>query len=209
MAAATVVNTVRPSDVARLRAEGRAIDLVDVRTPAEYEQVHADGARLVPLDGLDPRAVIAARTGAADEPLYVICRSGARASKACAAFHAAGFANALCVEGGTDAWEREGLPVVRGRSRVISLERQVRIGAGLLVLAGVLLGWLVHPLMFGLSALVGAGLVFAGVTDWCGMGMVLARMPWNRQGASGPATAHPASPSAPEPCPRQVEPCSR
>jgi rhodanese-related sulfurtransferase len=208
MAPATVVNTVPPGDVARLLAEGRKIDLVDVRTPAEFEQLHAGGARLVPLDRLDPRAVVATRTGAADEPLYVICRSGARASKACAAFHAAGFGNALCVEGGTDAWEKAGLPVVRGRGRVISLERQVRIGAGLLVLAGVLLGWLVHPLMFGLSALVGAGLVFAGVTDWCGMGMVLARMPWNRQGGSAPATACAAPPAALEPCPHPGQSCS-
>jgi hypothetical protein len=71
------------------------------------------------------------------------------------------------------------LPVVRGR-KAISLERQVRIAAGLLVLLGVLLGWLVHPVLFGLSAFVGAGLVFAGVTDFCGMGLLLARMPWNQ-----------------------------
>jgi rhodanese-related sulfurtransferase len=203
-----MVNTVSPVEVEKLRAGGRNLDLIDVRTPGEYEQIHAEGARLVPLDRLDPRAVIATRTAAPDEPIYVICRSGARASRACAAFHAAGFGNALCVEGGTDAWERAGLPVVRGQSRVISLERQVRIGAGLLVLAGVLLGWLVHPLMFGLSALVGAGLVFAGVTDWCGMGMVLARMPWNRAGGSEPVAAHVPPTAAPEPCPPQGEPCS-
>ena len=72
-----------------------------------------------------------------------------------------------------------GLPVVRGK-KAISLERQVRIAAGSLVLLGVLLGWLVHPAFIGLSAFVGAGLVFAGVTDTCGMGMMLARMPWNQ-----------------------------
>ena len=72
-----------------------------------------------------------------------------------------------------------GLPVVRGK-KAISLERQVRIAAGLLVLLGAVLGWLVHPAFVGLSAFVGAGLVFAGVTDTCGMGMLLARMPWNQ-----------------------------
>jgi hypothetical protein len=72
-----------------------------------------------------------------------------------------------------------GLPVVRGK-KAISLERQVRIAAGLLVLLGALLGWLVHPALVGLSAFVGAGLVFAGVTDTCGMGLLLARMPWNQ-----------------------------
>jgi hypothetical protein len=69
---------------------------------------------------------------------------------------------------------------------VISLERQVRIGAGLLVLLGALLGWLVHPAFFALSAFIGAGLVFAGVTDWCGMGMLLAKMPWNNRSPDCP-----------------------
>ena len=72
-----------------------------------------------------------------------------------------------------------GLPVVRGK-KAISLERQVRIAAGSLVVVGALLGWSVHPAFVGLSAFVGAGLVFAGITDTCGMGMILARMPWNR-----------------------------
>jgi rhodanese-related sulfurtransferase len=167
--------------VGRLRAEGKAVDLIDVRTPAEYAGLHAEGARLVPLDKLAPAAVMASRAGPAGEPVYVLCQSGARAAKACAAFRAAGYPNVVIVEGGTAAWERAGLPVVRGPGRVISLERQVRIAAGSLVLAGVLLGWLVHPALYGLSAFVGAGLVFAGVTDTCGMGLLLARMPWNRR----------------------------
>ena len=83
------------------------------------------------------------------------------------------------VEGGTLACVEAGLPVVRGK-KAISLERQVRIAAGSLVLLGVLLGWFVHPAFIGLSAFVGAGLVFAGITDTCGMGMMLARMPWNQ-----------------------------
>ena len=83
------------------------------------------------------------------------------------------------VEGGTLACVESGLPVVRGM-KAISLERQVRIASGLLVLLGALLGWLVHPAFIGLSAFIGAGLVFAGVTDTCGMGMLLARMPWNQ-----------------------------
>ena len=81
------------------------------------------------------------------------------------------------------AWNEAGFPVTRGRSRVISLERQVRIGAGALVLTGVLLGSLVHPAFFALSGLVGAGLVFAGLTDWCGMGLLLAKAPWNQRPA--------------------------
>ena len=85
----------------------------------------------------------------------------------------------MVVEGGTEAWIAAGLPVSRGVAKVISLERQVRIVAGTLVLTGVLLAYFVHPAFVGISAFVGAGLIFAGVTDWCGMGLLLAKLPWN------------------------------
>jgi len=78
-----------------------------------------------------------------------------------------------------------GLPVERGGTNVISLERQVRIGAGILVLIGVTLAWAVHPAFIAIAGVVGAGLVFAGVTDYCGMAMVLGKMPWNRVGRAG------------------------
>lgn len=172
--------SVAPEEVAQRRSTGLRADLIDVRTPAEYAEVHAEGAKLAPLDKLDPQAVMSVRGGSADDPLFVICKSGGRSAKAVEKFHAAGFTNVLSVEGGTTAWEQAGLPVTRGTKKVISLERQVRIAAGSLVLFGVLLGWLVHPAFFALSGFVGAGLVFAGVTDWCGMGMLVARMPWNR-----------------------------
>jgi rhodanese-related sulfurtransferase len=175
------VQTIPAPEVAGRRERGMQIDLIDVRTPAEFAEVHAEGARLVPLDVLDPKAVMSDRDGSADQPLYVLCKSGTRAAKAVEKFHAAGFNNVLSVEGGTAAWERAGLPVVRGTRKVISLERQVRIGAGLLVVLGVLLGLLVHPAFLALSAFVGGGLVFAGVTDWCGMGLMLAKMPWNNR----------------------------
>jgi rhodanese-related sulfurtransferase len=109
----------------------------------------------------------------------MICRSGTRAKQACEKFHAAGYTNVVNVEGGTEAWETAGLPVVRGR-KAISLERQVRIAAGFLVLLGAILALAVHPWFVALSAFVGAGLMFAGITDTCGMAMMLARMPWNQ-----------------------------
>ena len=173
------VATITPTQLEELRRQGRPVDLIDVRTPAEYREVHAEPARLVPLDALDPRAVLESRDGAGDEPLYTICRSGARGRQACEVFRAAGYANVVNVEGGTLAWEQAGLPVVRGK-KTISLERQVRIAAGSLVLLGTALGAFVHPAFLGLAAFVGAGLVFAGVTDTCGMGLLLARMPWNQ-----------------------------
>ena len=92
-----------------------------------------------------------------------------------------GFTDCQVVEGGTLGWAEAGLPVNRGTTKVISLERQVRIAAGLLVLTGVALGTWVHPGFYGISAFVGAGLTFAGITDWCGMAMLLAKMPWNQR----------------------------
>ncbi|MCI0460638.1 MAG: rhodanese-like domain-containing protein [Gemmataceae bacterium] len=172
------VTTISPRQLAGLCQSGR-IDLLDVRTPVEFRELHAANARNVPLDRLDPGAVMQARSGNGDEPLYVICRSGSRGRQACAKFLAAGFTNVVNVEGGTLAWAECGLPVVRGQ-KAVSVERQVRMATGTLVLLSVLLGWLVHPAFVALSAFVGAGLVFAGITDTCGMGLLLARMPWNQ-----------------------------
>lgn len=172
-------STMSPRKLAELCSEGKKIDLIDVRTPIEFREVHVEIARNVPLDRLDPAALMQARNGNANEPLYVLCRSGSRGLQACERFLTAGFANVVNIEGGTLACIEAGLPVVRGK-KAISLERQVRIAAGLLVVLGALLGWLLHPGFIGLSAFVGAGLVFAGITDTCGMGMILARMPWNQ-----------------------------
>jgi len=153
--------------------QGTNLKLIDVRTPLEFREVHVPEASNLPLDRLSADDV---PTG--DQPLYVICKSGGRASQACQQLAKANVESLFLVEGGTDAWVAAGLPVVQGK-KAISLERQVRIAAGLLVFLGVVLGFLVHPAFFGLSAFVGAGLVFAGVTDTCAMGMMLARMPWN------------------------------
>ena len=172
------VTTISPHQLSGLCKSGK-IDVIDVRTPVEFREVHVEFARNVPLDKLDPVAVMQDRNGSRDEPLYLICRSGSRGKQACERFLAAGFTNVINVEGGTLACVECGLPVVRGKKTIL-LERQVRIAAGLLVLLGALLGWLVHPVFIGLSAFVGAGLVFAGVTDTCGMGLMLARMPWNQ-----------------------------
>jgi rhodanese-related sulfurtransferase len=173
------ISTISPLDLSRLCSNGRELELIDVRTPVEYREVHAAAARNVPLDQLDPAALMQARHGATSEPLYMICRSGGRGQLACERFLKAGYTNVINVAGGTQAWEASGLAVVRDR-KVISLERQVRIAAGLLVCLGALLSWLVHPAFVALSAFVGAGLVFSGITNTCGMGLMLARMPWNK-----------------------------
>jgi rhodanese-related sulfurtransferase len=172
------METISPAEVHHRMQYCSQFDLIDVRTPAEFDQVHAAGARLVPLTELDPAAV--ALPGAGEEgAVYVICHSGSRAATACQRLLDAGLTEVYCVEGGTEAWVKEGLPVIRGASRVLPMERQVRIAAGSLVLLGVILAWTVHPGFIVLSGLVGAGLIFAGVSGYCGMAIVLGKMPWN------------------------------
>jgi rhodanese-related sulfurtransferase len=171
--------TITPKDLHTAHQQGESIDLIDVRTPVEFREVHVEYARNIPLDAFDPRQVMSDRNGSSNRPLYVICRSGSRAAKACEKLSASGYENIVNVEGGTQAWEEAGLPVQRGK-KAMSLERQVRIAAGFLVLTGVVLGFAVHPGFFGLSGIVGAGLMFAGITDTCAMGMLIAKMPWNQ-----------------------------
>lgn len=178
------VTTISPQQLFQLQNAGSDIELIDVRTPVEYREVHADIARNIPLDRLDGTELTAGKSDST--PLYVICRSGGRGKQACEKLQAAGFTHVVNVEGGTQAWEQAGLPVVRGK-KAISLERQVRIAAGALVVLGSALGAFVHPYFIGLAAFVGAGLVFAGITDSCGMGMLLARMPWNQVAAPRPS----------------------
>ena len=156
------------------------IELVDVRTPAEFGEIHATPARNVPLDSLNPRELLNTRNGSTGKPLYLICKSGSRGEMACKKFLKEGFTDVYNVEGGTESWAAAGLPVVEGK-KVMSLERQVRIAAGSLVLIGALLGHFVNPNWIWLAAFVGAGLTFAGITNTCGMGMLLAKMPWNRR----------------------------
>jgi rhodanese-related sulfurtransferase len=171
-------STISPAKFAEICRQGNVIELIDVRTPVEYREVHVDIAKNVPLDQLDPSALLKTRNGMANETLYVVCKSGGRGQQACDQFIKSGFSNVVNIEGGTTACVAAGLPVVRGK-KAMSLERQVRIAAGSLVLLGVF-GTFLHPYAIGLSAFVGTGLVFAGITDTCGMGMILARMPWNQ-----------------------------
>ncbi|MCG8650753.1 MAG: rhodanese-like domain-containing protein [Pirellulales bacterium] len=172
------MQTIAPRELAS-KQEQSSVEIIDVRTPVEFREVHATGAINRPLDRLDPQEIMKGRNGTADQTLYVICQSGSRAAQACKKFLDAGYDGVVSVEGGTEAWIADGLPVKRGK-KAISLERQVRIAAGSLVLIGAILAIFIHPYFAGLSAFIGAGLVFAGVTDTCGMGMMLAKMPWNQ-----------------------------
>ncbi|GAA1701825.1 rhodanese-like domain-containing protein [Nonomuraea bangladeshensis] len=152
--------------------------VVDVRTPAEYGTAHIDGAVNLPLDQVDAhlRRIVAGAGGR----LLLVCQSGRRAERARATLSDAGLPGAVVLDGGMNAWIASGLPVNRGRARW-PLERQVRLVAGSIVLASVVASlWI--PAMVLVAGFIGAGLTFAAVTDTCAMGLLLARLPYNRAG---------------------------
>ncbi len=159
---------------ARLRA--RQITLIDIREPDEYAREHIDGAVSLPLSKLEQGALTLDAKG----DLVFHCKSGMRTSSNCARLAAHVKGQGYMLDGGLEAWKRAGFSLAIDAKAPLELNRQVQIAAGLLILTGVTLGFLLHPAFFALSAFVGAGLTFAGVSGWCGMAHVLARAPWNR-----------------------------
>ncbi|HET9068613.1 MAG TPA: rhodanese-like domain-containing protein [Amaricoccus sp.] len=169
--------TVAVSEAARWLAAGEAV-IIDVRSPDEFRAEHIAAAVSLPLDTL-PRS-LAALAPAPGRRLVFQCLKGGRGASACAAVGAA-WPEAYNLEGGIDGWKAAGLPVVgAGAGAAIPLHRQVQIAVGLLLLALVLAGFAFGPVFFGLAGLVAAMLALAGVTGWCGMALLLQRMPWNR-----------------------------
>jgi rhodanese-related sulfurtransferase len=169
------------------QCRNNALPLVDVRSPAEFGTVHVQGAKLFPLDRFEPDHVVAHLGGnglGRHEPIYLTCHSGMRARQAAQRLQERGYDNVVILEGGTQAWTDAGLPVVRGRP-AMSLERQVQIALGLMVLLKVIFGFAIHPLFFALLAAIGLGLIYAGLTQNCMLMKLLARMPWNWGGLSG------------------------
>ena len=163
------VATITPRELEAMRLRGSPVDLIDVRTPAEYREVHAEPARLVSLDRLDPRLVMEGRNGDKNTPLYLICRSGTRGKQACEAVPGRRLSQRRQRRGRHPGLGRLACPSSEARRRSPWSDRcESRPGRS--VLLGALLGSFVHPAFLGLSAFVGAGLVFAGITDTCGMG---------------------------------------
>jgi len=176
------ITEIAPAEAARYLENGSAV-LVDVRTPVEFAAFHATPALNIPLDRLAEDAL---RTACGSKRLLFICQSGTRGGKACEAAAKMGF-SPTNVTGGTVAWGAGGFSVQRGK-QVMSLERQVRIAAGALVALGTLAAILVSNIFLAIPLIVGSGLVFAGITDTCFMGMQLAKMPWNQRPASACST---------------------
>ena len=143
----------------------------------EFREIHVEGAQLSPLVELDPAAI--ARQHGNAPACVVICRSGKRSCNAAEKLTAAGMKNLHILDGGMLAWAEAGLPANRGK-KSISLERQVRIAAGILIVAGTILTATISRWFLVIPGFVGAGLTFAGMSNTCGMGLILARMPWNK-----------------------------
>ncbi|MEV7009399.1 rhodanese-like domain-containing protein [Streptosporangium sp. NPDC051022] len=182
-------STIDVTSARALAATDPGVLLLDVRTPAEFETAHIDGAVNLPLDRLDERMSLLAED--ASVAIVIVCQSGGRARTAQAKLTSAGLRRAAVLDGGMNSWIASAAPVVRGRRRW-SLERQVRLAAGLLVLVSVVASlWLPWALL--LTGFVGAGLTYAGLSDNCMMGMLLARLPYNRGsgGAGAPGRACP------------------
>jgi len=177
MSSVVVPSLVSPVELQHLLADHPETRLLDVRTPGEFESHHIAGAYNVPLDVLgEHRAEIRARV---TDPVVLVCRSGQRARKAEEALAATGMANLHVLDGGMVAWDAAGLPARVGKPRM-SLERQVRIAAGALAGLGGALALAAHPWFAAIPTFIGSGLVFAGLTDTCAMGMLLAKLPYNR-----------------------------
>jgi rhodanese-related sulfurtransferase len=175
-------DTISAAALYELHQAGKPLKLIDVRTPVEFREAHVPFAKNIPLGTLNVDVLRSVTNGA---PVYLICRTGQRAANACESLAKSGLENVVLVEGGTQGWIKSGLDVHRGK-KAISLERQVRIAAGTLVAICALLAVFANPYFALGAAFVGAGLVFSGVTDTCGMGLLLARMPWNQVKTGSP-----------------------
>lgn len=157
--------------------EENSVMLVDVREQAEYATEHIPGAKLQPLSKFEPHQIIPS----AGQKIVLYCQSGNRSAKAARQLLEAGFDSVSHLRGGLPTWKNGGYPIEKSENAPISLFRQVQIVAGALVLIGTVLGVFVSSNFLLLSGFVGAGLVFAGVTNTCAMGMLLSKLPYNQQ----------------------------
>ncbi|MDQ8190327.1 rhodanese-like domain-containing protein [Roseibacillus persicicus] len=177
------MKTLHPHDIQKLLTESNA-EALDVRTPVEFEEKHIDGAKHIPVDELP------AQCGQLDpsKKYYLVCQSGKRAEKAHQILAEKGFGDLTILAGGVGAWEQAGLPLNRSERKVLPLMRQVQLAIGLGVLTFSLLAYFVHPAFVFGAAFFGAGLTMAGATGWCGLALLLAKVPWNKTDAPAKAS---------------------
>lgn len=157
---------------------GKSVTLIDVRTPVEFDEMRIPGSLLMPLDRLDPETVKSA--AGVSGPCVLVCHGGKRAEQAFQTLSAAGCENLLVLDGGVTAWNDAGLPVERSEKKRLPLMRQVQLIIGLLAVTSSILALVVDKNFALIPAVLGAGLTLAGSTGWCGMAVVLSKMPWNK-----------------------------
>lgn len=166
--------TIAPTELKPLLPSGCC--LVDVREPVEHAEEHIVGAKQIPLGQLEKRCDEIDR----DSPVVVMCRSGRRGEEAMKKLQAMGITDVRNLEGGILAWKEAGLPIGTSGRKVLPLMQQVQLTIGLGVLTGAALALTVNPLWVLLCAFFGAGLTMAGSTGWCGLAILMSKMPWNR-----------------------------
>lgn len=171
-----MMKTVAAPQLREWLIHGEAV-LIDVREPAEYWAQHIAEARLIPLSQLGTAAL----PEHAGKKLVFQCQAGKRSDMACDKVTALGLeADIYSLHGGIAAWTAAGFPVQSSGRFFLPLDRQVQLTVGLCVLLGTILGYLAHPAFLLLAGLCGAGLTVAGATGFCGLALLLAKMPWNR-----------------------------
>lgn len=176
---------IEPRSLAQMLERGEPVQLIDVRSPREYEEAHVPGAINVPLEQVESR-LSDLRPG---QPAVLICQSGRRADM-CRTILENHRDDLIVLEGGTSAWIKEGLPIVRGTANRLPLMRQVQLVVGTAVLASTLAAYFVDPAWGFIATFMGAGLVVAGATGFCGLANLLALLPWNKAAkCSSPANA--------------------
>jgi len=167
---------IKAGAVKEMLSQNPGLQIVDVREPVEYAAEKIEGVLNILLSSFKT----ASQTIPSGKPVYLLCRTGGRASQAAEKLCGMGNKEVYVIEGGLEECKRSGILIKTGASHVWALDRQVRFAAGALVLLGIILSWLLQPAFIGLSLFVGAGLVFSGITNTCGMAMMLAKMPWNQ-----------------------------
>jgi rhodanese-related sulfurtransferase len=173
-------NRIKPLDLKAKLKDNPALLLIDVRTTPEYQQGHIAEARLLPLDDCQPEEVRQHFEANPGSEIVLICQSGKRAEKAAQRLATAGFSHLEVLQGGTEGWIGAGLPVEHEKAQILPLMRQVQVTVGIISFTGAALALAVNPLFALIPAFTGLGLMIAGATGWCGMALLLGKMPWNR-----------------------------
>lgn len=173
------VTTIQITDFANIYTKGLSdsVLLLDVRTPVEYNEEHLNGAINVPLDELETQL----DTLSGYNLVYIYCRTGSRSYSACERLAERGFAGVINLHGGVVAWKEQNHSIHTNTNISLSIDRQVKLIAGSLILTSLLLASVIHPAFLGLALFVGSGLTFAGSSGICFLAILLARMPWNHQ----------------------------